>query len=326
MRLLRLDLWWTAIAIIVAVVVLRRLARRRAVAVTTIALLNDPTYQASPLRHVPFGLAVGALVLVLCGLLQPVLPSVQRDVRIQGLDIVLVIDLSLSMTEPIGFRTGMLTRPSEIGPARIDAVKQALRTFIERRPGDRVGVVVFSDNSYVVSPLTIDHEHLLGYFSLIHPLMLVGEGRTAIGDGIDTGMSLLRRQSTSERRNKVLMVFTDGASNTGRNPLQSLADATRAGTRVHLVGVDLAQEMKRSPRVGELITAVRSRGGRYFSAESSAELDEAARSLDDLERGEVTTHTYVRNEPLVEWLALPALALLLLAVGLRALPIFIGLH
>jgi len=326
MKLLRLDLWWMAIGIAVAVLAVRRLTRRRAVAVTTIALLTDPSYQASASRHVPFGLAAGALVLVLCGLLQPVLAVFQREVRIQGLDIVLVIDLSLSMTEPIGFKEGTLGQPSRSGPPRIDAVKQALRTFIERRPSDRVGVVVFSDNSYVVSPLTIDHEHLLGYFSLIHPLMLVGEGKTAIGEGIDAGMSLLRRQSTSERRNKVLMVFTDGASNVGRNPLKSLEDATRAGTRVHLVGVDLEQEKKRSPKVEELIEEVQSRGGRYYAAESSADLDQAARSLDELEQGEVKTRAYVRNEPLVQWFALPALAMLLLAVSLRAVPIFIGLH
>src|SRR5262249_20531989 len=159
----------------------------------------------------PFGLAAAALGLVLCGLLQPARGVVQREVRIQGLDIVIVIDLSLSMTEPIGSKNDALVRPPWAGPTRIEAVKRALRTFIQRRPNDRIGVVVFSDNSYVVSPLTFDHEHLLGYFSLIDPQTLAGEGMTAIGDGIDTGMLLLRRQSTSERRNKVLMVFTDGA-------------------------------------------------------------------------------------------------------------------
>jgi len=139
-------------------------------------------------------------------------------------------------------------------------------------------------------------------------------------------MSLLRRQSTSERRNKVLMVFTDGASNVGRNPVQSVEDATRAGTRVHLVGVDLEQEKKRSPKVEELIEAVQDRGGHYYAAESSADLDDAARSLDELEQGEVRTRAYVRNEPVVQWFALPALAMLVLAVGLRAVPVFIGLH
>jgi Ca-activated chloride channel homolog len=325
MRFLRVDLWWVALALVLGALVIRRLTRRRAVAVTAIELLADPSYRAPAWRHLPLVVALGALVVALFGFLQPVVPSIQRDVRIQGLDIVLVIDLSLSMTQPIG-AAGPGGQRSTLYLPRIDAVKQALRMFIERRPGDRVGVVVFSDNSYVVSPLTMDHQHLLGYFNLIDPMMLTGEGRTAIGDGIDTGMALLRRQSTSERRNKVVMVFTDGASNRGRNPMDSLKDATRAGARVHLVGVDLEQEIKQSPQVLKFIEGVRESGGRYYAAESSAELDEAARSLDELEQGEVRTRTYVRNEPLVEWFALPALGLLLVTVGLRAVPVFIGLH
>jgi Ca-activated chloride channel family protein len=326
MRFLRLDLWWAPLAILVAVLAVRRFTRRRAVAATTTALLTDPLYRASVVRHLPLGLAAAALALVLCGLLQPVLALVQREVRIQGLDIVLVIDLSLSMAQPIGISESLRAQPSGTGPVRIEAVRQALRAFIQRRPSDRFGVVVFSSNSYVVSPLTVDHEHLLGYFSLIDPGSLVGEGRTAIGDGIAVGTLLLRKQSTSERRNKVLMVFTDGASNTGRDPMQSLDEATRAGIRVHLMGVDLEQERKQSTHVDEFIKAIRSRGGHYYAAESLSDLNEAARSLDELEQGEVKTNVYVRNEPLVAWFALPSLAMLLLAMGLRAVPTFIGLH
>jgi Ca-activated chloride channel family protein len=326
MTFLRLDLWWVPVAILVAIVGIRRLVPRRSVAVTTIAWLADPVYRASATRHVPLGLCAGALALALCGLLQPARPLVQREVRIQGLDIVLVIDLSFSMMQPIGFTDNSRGQPAMTAPVRIDAVKQALRTFIQRRPSDRIGVVVFSDNSYVVSPLTLDHEHLLDYFSLIDPRMLVGEGMTAIGDGIDAGMQLLRRQSTSERRNKVLMVFTDGVSNRGRNPLRSLEDATRSGTRVHVVGVDLEQEIKQSAEATAFVEAVQTRGGRYYAAESPAQLDAAASSLDELEQGEARTTTYLRNEPLVQWMALPALVMLLLAVGLRALPNFIALH
>ena len=314
------------IAILVAVVATRRLTRRRAVAVTATTLLTDPTYRASVWRRLPIGLAAGALGLALCGLLQPVLAIVQRDVRLLGLDIVVVIDLSLSMTQPIGVRNGRADRSSGPRVPRIEAVKQALRTFIQRRPDDRVGVVVFSDNSYVVSPLTFDHEHLLGYFGVIDPQALVGEGQTAMGDGMDTGMQLLRRQSTSERRNKVMLVFSDGASNMGRDPVQAIEEATQAGTRVHLVGVDLEDASEPSAQVDALVDAIESRGGRYFAAESPADLDAAARSLDELEQGEIRARTYVRNEPLVQWFALPALAVLLLAVGLRAVPIFIGLH
>jgi len=326
MTFLRLDLWWVPLAMLVAVVAIRRLRPRRSIAVTTITWLMDPSYRASSMRHLPTGLFAAALGLVLFGLLQPARALVQREIRIQGLDIVLVIDLSYSMMQPIGFTDNSRGRPPVTAPTRIEAVKQALQTFIERRPNDRIGVVVFSDNSYVVSPLTMDHEHLLGYFSLIDPRMLVGEGMTAIGDGIDTGTQLLRRQSTSERRNKVLMVFTDGVSNRGRNPTRALETATRAGTRVHVVGVDLAEEVKQNAEAGAFIEAISDRGGRYYAAESSTQLEAAAKSLDELEQGDTKTTAYLRNEPVVQWMALPALVLLLLAVGLRAVPSFIGLH
>lgn len=323
MTFLRPDLWWAAVAMVFAVAVVRRLGRRRAVAVTTDALLADPAYRASVWRRLPVGIAIVALVPALLGLLQPVQPTVQRSVRVRGLDIVLVIDLSLSMGQPIGVREGRLAQPSQSSPKRIEAIKQALATFIKRRPSDRIGVVVFSDNSYVVSPLTTDHDHLLRYFSIIDPQSLVGEGQTAMGEGIDTGMVLLRRQSTTERRNKVLLVFSDGASNLGRDPLQALEDATRSGTRVHLVGVDMEEE---SQPVIKLVEGIRKRGGQYFAAESTSELEAAAQSLDELEQGESTATLTVRNEPLVRSFAVAALVLLVLALALRAVPIFVGLH
>jgi Ca-activated chloride channel family protein len=321
---LRPDLWWVAVATLVAVAAIRRLRRRRAVAVSTTVLVSDPVFRASAWRLLPVGLAASALGVALVGLLQPVRPVVARDVRMQGLDIVLVIDLSRSMVQPIGVRDGRL-RPSATGLRRIEAIKGSLRRFISRRPADRIGVVVFSDNSYVVSPLTFDHEHLFNYFGVIDPRSLVGEGQTAMGDGIDMGRALLRRQSTSERRNRVMLVFTDGESNMGRDPLQALEDATRDGTRVHLVGVDLEDDGTRSESVESLVGAVRKRGGRYFAAESAADLEAAAQSLDELEQGEITAIVRVRNDPLVRPFAIATLLLLLAALALRAAPTFISL-
>jgi len=322
---LRFDLWWMVPAALVAIAVIRRMLARRAVAVATTLWLKDRWYRASVWRSLPIGLALAGLGVALCGFLQPVRPTVQRTVRMQGLDIVLVIDLSISMAQPIGVRAGRLPKDAS-GLKRIEAIKSALRTFITRRPSDRIGVVVFSDNSYVVSPLTLDHEHLFNYFGIIDPLSLVGEGQTAMGDGIDMGMTLLRRQSTAEHRNKVLLVFTDGASNMGRDPAQSIEDATRGGTRVHLVGVDLEDDSASKGPVSKLVETIRKRGGRYFAADSVVDLDEAAESLDELEQGEITATVNVRNEPLVRSFALSALVLLLLAFALRAIPVFIGLH
>jgi Mg-chelatase subunit ChlD len=149
---------------------------------------------------------------------------------------------------------------------------------------------------------------------------------TAIGDGVDMARFLLARQSTADARNKVVVVFTDGNSNMGRDPIQSVGDANAAGVRVHIVGVDLGEEMRRHPEVGQLIATVRADGGQYYAADSVADLEAASRALDQVEKGKLMTKIYTRNEPVVRWLALAALSVLVAAVSLRALPVFIGLH
>lgn len=328
MSFLRPDLWWIPLIAVLAIAIARLARRRRALAITTFSLLTSRLNRASRLRHLPVVFIGAALGLVFAGLLEPVIPLVEQQVEARGLDIVFVIDLSLSMSQPIGFtfKPGVLLPPPRPGGQRIDAIKDALRGFIARRPDDRIGVVVFSDHPYVVVPLTFDKEHLLGYFDLIDPKTLVGEGMTAIGDGIATGTFLLDRQSAAGVRNKVIIVFTDGASNLGMNPVEALRESTADGIRVHVVGVDLQEEQKRRPEIGQFIDAVRESGGQYYAANSPSELDSASRALDRVERGTLTTKTYVRNQPIVQWFALPAVAMLLLGMALRALPIFVGLH
>lgn len=332
MSLLRADLWWVGPLVVLAVVAARLAFGRRAVAFTRVALLDAPRYRASRLRHLPAFATALALGLVVVALLDPVFPYAERRVEARGLDIVLVIDLSLSMYEPIGLKRpepgeGMpVFADTPKGSARIDAIKDALRGFIARRHDDRIGLVVFSDNAYVVSPLTFDRGHLLGYFDLIDPNTLFGEGMTAIGEGLAKARALLLRQSTSGVRNKVVLVFTDGASNVGRDPADVLEDTSASGIRVHVVGVDLQEEQKRSPQVLRFVSAIRRHGGRYYAADTRAQLEEASRALDELEKGFLTTKTIVRNEPAVAWFAEPTLALLLAAVGLRVLPIFVPLH
>jgi Ca-activated chloride channel family protein len=271
-----------------------------------------------------------ALAVVLVALMEPATPYSEREVQAKGLDIVFVIDLSVSMTGPIGVKgewtvNGRLI-PAPPGGSRMDATKEALRTFITMRRDDRIGIVVFSDNAYIVCPLTFDREHLLNYFDLIDPDTLRGEGLTAIGEGITAATSLLQRQSTPGVLNKVVVVFTDGANNAGRDPVEALKEATLAGIRVHVVGIDLEAETTRSDQVVRFVNTVRGYGGRYFAANSKFDLTNASRTLDELEKGFLTTKTFVRNEPMVRWFALSALVLLAGALALRVLPVFAPLH
>jgi Ca-activated chloride channel homolog len=328
MRFLRLDLWWIAPAAIVAVALVRWLVPRPAVAFTRVKLLDRSLDRASAFRYLPNALVWTSLALVLLALMKPSTPYAERMVDAKGLDIVFAIDLSLSMSGPIGV-TGELSGPfvpAPPGSSRMDATKEALRTFIGMRRDDRIGLVVFSDNAYVVCPLTFDRDHLINYFDMLDPDTLRGEGLTAIGEGITAATSLLLRQSTANVMNKVIVVFTDGANNAGRDPIEALKEATLAGIRVHMVGIDLEAEQTRSEQVVRVVSSIRGYGGRYFAASSSFDLTNASRVLDDVEKGFLTTKTFERNEPVVYWFAAAALSMLAIALAVRVLPVFVPLH
>jgi Ca-activated chloride channel family protein len=239
----------------------------------------------------------------------------------RGLDIAVVLDLSSSMEEVMGRATGPSARRT-----RLDVTKRAIHDFIGRRPQDRMGLVVFSDNSYVVSPLTLDHDYLRRYVASIDEQTLRSEGMTAIGEGVMTANLLLRRQAVDDRqRNGVLIIFTDGEHNHGRDPVEAVGAAFDAGYRVHLIGVDLDDEVKQKPAVQRLVRAVQARGGRYFTADSDRELGGVSRVIDRLETGVLVSVRTERNAPAYAPFAMAAILLTSLAVALGAVPFFVDL-
>jgi len=90
--------------------------------------------------------------------------------------------------------------------------------------------------------------------------------------------------------------------------------------RVHMVGVDLEDEVRRKPDVQRLVQTIRSRGGRYFDATSIRDLDAASRTIDAVEKGLLTSKTYTRDAPVAEWFAVPALLFFALTMALKAVP------
>jgi Ca-activated chloride channel homolog len=328
MTFLRPDLWWLAPAALLIALGVRRVLRRRAVAFTRVSWLTDRRFRASVLRHAPNALLALALLATVLALMDPQMRTPERQVEAKGLDIVFVIDLSFSMLGPIGV-TGEVSGPwvpPPPGTSRMDATKEALKAFIDLRHDDRIGIVVFADNAYIVCPLTFDREHLLNYFNLLDPSTLPGESLTAIGEGVTGATSLLMRQSAPKVLNKVIVVFTDGANNAGRDPVEAVKEATLYGIRVYVVGIDLEAEMTRSPQVPRLVNTVKTYHGRYFAASTKFDLVGASRALDDLEKGFVTTTIHQQDRPLNGELAIAALALFLAAFVLRALPPFVPLH
>jgi len=241
MRFLHPELAWWTLAALAAVGVLRWRVKRRFAASTTVRWLAAPEYRASWLRRLPIAvIAIGALLLG-GALMEPVLPYSQAIITSRGLDIVLALDLSSSMLEEMGrirpprtfqnltFSTRDSAAPMKAAKTRLTATKDAIKSFVTARRDDRIALVVFSDNAYVISPLTFDHDYVIRYVDLIDDQLLRGEGMTAIGDGLALSNHLLATQSGgADRGNRVVILFTDGENNKGRDPLEVLRESTAA--------------------------------------------------------------------------------------------------
>jgi Ca-activated chloride channel family protein len=331
---LRPGVLWVGPLIALAFVVWRLRPVKRFVAFSAVGRLRELRHRPSLIRRLPALFIVLAIVCVLLALADPVVPYTESEITSRGLDIVLVLDLSSSMQETMGLlrppRTMQhLTFSSRDAPARraegktrLDTTKDALRDLVGRRRDDRIGLVVFSDHAYLISPLTFDTASLVQYINMVDAEILRGEGMTAIGDGLALANFLLARQSTSERRNKVIVVFTDGEYNFGRDPVDVLVESEAAGIRVHVIGVDLEEEVKSKAAVKRLIQTVRQYGGQYFNADTYKHLQAANAEIDRLEKGTLSSKVQLRNTSVIDWFTIPGLVFLGAAVALRAIPYF----
>lgn len=318
------DLFWALPAALAVILVWRRLRRRRSVAWTTVRWLNQPLYHPSAVRHLPAVCLLAALACISVALTDPVLSYSEGRMEARGLDIALVLDLSDSMQDTMGPLYGKFLAPvTTDAKTRLATTKEVMKAFIVKRRDDRLGLVVFSNNAYLVSPLTFDRDYLLHYVDMVDEKILRGEGMTAIGDGITLANSLLLKQSkNSGRHQQVIVVFTDGESNMGRDPVQAIAEAAERGVKLYMVGVVMAVQMQK-PAVQQVVTAVHRHGGRFYNAETEGELHAASATIDRLEKGFLTNKVSIRNAPVFQWFALPALILLVLGAGLRAVPYFV---
>jgi Ca-activated chloride channel family protein len=312
---------WLLAGALVLLATWRAVKRRQYAAVATHSRLASSTYGASRLRRLPVAIGAGALTAIALALMDPVIPYGEERVESRGVDIAMVLDLSSSMEERMG--TG--TDPS-LQQTRLEVTKRVISDFVAGRSEDRIGLIVFSDNAYVVSPLTVDHAYVQRYIAMIDDQILRNEGMTAIGEGIATANMLLARQMAPDsRRDRVIVVLTDGENNIGRNPVAALKEAYDAGNRVYMIGVDLDDEIKHKPEVMRLIRAVERQGGRYYTADTAAQLSGASRAIDSLETGVVVSSRSRRDAPAFDPFAAAGIALLCTALAVRSVPFFIDL-
>jgi Ca-activated chloride channel family protein len=214
-------------------------ARMPRLGIPTLApMALGPRGWRAPLRDVPGVLRGAALVMAVLALGRPqsVLKGETEEER--GIDIVLVLDLSGSMAAvmdaPSDAVPGPALRSQRHRPTRLDVAKDVLVDFVRRRKTDRIGVVVFAKQAFVLSPPTLDYGLITGLVSKIE-LGVIESSKTAIGDAVGTAVARMRR---SDARSKAVVLLTDGDSNEGViSPEYSAHLAKKEGVRVYTVQI-----------------------------------------------------------------------------------------
>ncbi len=280
---------------------------------------NIPRSPKTWMVHSLFVLRMLVLTLLIIALARPQSVSSRKNVEIEGIDIVMALDVSSSM----------LAR--DFKPDRLEAAKNVAIDFIKRRPNDRIGIVIFSGEAFTQIPLTTDHTMIINLFKDIKSGMI--EDGTAIGDGLATAVSRLK---DSKAISKVIILLTDGVNNAGSIDPRSAAEIAKMfGIRVYTIGVGSRgyapypvqdqfgrthmQQMKVQIDEDLLKDIAATTGGRYFRAENNKKLKEIYNEIDKLEKSKIDVQEFKRKHEMFLPFALWALGLFVLEILLRYL-------
>jgi Ca-activated chloride channel family protein len=319
----RLDWIFIIAPVLLLAFFLKRRRRRNFFSHPLLSYMRGQMPEPSRLVHLPRFLDLLALACLAVALLNPALPSAKHMVMHRGLDITLVLDLSSSMQEPVDMEGALRRRRMGISAketTRLDAVKEAMARFAQDRHSDRVGLVVFSENGYVVAPMTPDTAYLINYLRMVDHKTLASEGQTAIGEGIFTALQLADQQSRGRIKNtgRIMVVLTDGENNTGRDVYLAIQKAVEAGFRIYFIGV----EIRKTPESLRLVSALNAVGASYYDVRDSEQIGKAYSEINRLEKGTFLTEQEVDHLPYYYPFALASVLLLAAGAALRAFPYF----
>ncbi|MDE3058615.1 MAG: VWA domain-containing protein [Bacteroidota bacterium] len=283
-----------------------------------------PGTRKERMRHLPFILRISALALLIVALARPQSASHGKNVYTEGIDIVLALDISGSMLA------------EDLQPNRIEAAKAVAQDFIDGRTNDRIGLVIFSGESFTQCPLTTDYPVLKNLLRQVKTGMI--EDGTAIGLGLANAVSRLK---DSKAKSKVIILLTDGMNNRGEiDPVTAAQIAQTYGIRVYTIGVGT---MGNAPYPVQTPFGIRYQmipvdvdekmlaqiagmtDGKYFRATDNRTLKKIYREIDRLEKSRIEVRSYKRYAELFYNYAGIALLLVLVDVGishtwLRKLP------
>ncbi len=262
--------------------------------------------------HIPFALRIMAVTLVIFALARPQTGYREEEIISKGIDIMLTLDLSSSMSA------------SDLKPNRINAAKRVISRFIAGRTNDRIGLVVFAAEGYTQCPLTLDYPALQGFLKRSEIGMI--EDGTAIGMALATAANRLK---DSEAKSKIIVLLTDGVNNKGAiDPATAAQMAKAVKVKVYSIGVGkegIFYQTVNDPNFGPrrvrtqtmidetlLKMIAKETGGKYFRAQNEKALEEIYKEIDKLEKTDIKTMIYLRHTDWFMWLVIPALLLLAL--------------
>ncbi|MFO7853112.1 MAG: vWA domain-containing protein [Bacteroidota bacterium] len=313
-----LYLWFLLlIPILVIFYLLRQHKTTTSLTFSSVKQLRDMPASVRPyLRHILFAFRMVIIALLVIVLARPQSTDYWEDVSTEGIDIVMAMDISSSM----------LAR--DFKPDRLEAAKNVATEFISGRPFDRMGLVIFSGESFTQCPLTTDHAVLINLMREMESGMI--EDGTAIGLGLATAIN---RVKESEAKSKVIILLTDGVNNRGEiAPVTAAEIAKTMGVRVYTIGVGsrgvapypvqtAAGIRYRNMKVEideEVLQEIASMtGGQYFRATDNESLDKIYEEIDKLEKSKIDVKEFSRKREEYMPLAIIIAALLLLEILLR---------
>ena len=259
-----------------------------------------------------------SLALLIVALAQPRFAKSTTEVKASGIDIVAALDLSGSMISE-----DFVVHGERVN--RVNMAKSVLKYFIDKRPNDRIGLVVFARQAFIATPLTLDHDYLQGNLGRLD-IGSIGSDATAIGDALTTAVNRLR---DLKAKSKIIILATDGQNNSGKvDPLLAAEAAAALSVKIYTVGIG---EQGSAPmpvfmggqKVGyqnvpvdvdedTLKKIADLTGGKYYRADNAEKFQKIYAEIDKLEKNEASVKKYTQFTELFPWFVAAGLAVLLI--------------
>jgi Ca-activated chloride channel family protein len=264
------------------------------------------------------------LALFIIALAQPRFMKSQTTVKASGIDIMVALDMSGSMISEDFVVNGRRVN-------RFNTARSVLKEFIDQRPDDRIGLVVFASRAYIATPLTLDHDFLEENLNRLD-IGTINANQTAIGDALSTAINQLREIKS---KSKIVILMTDGQNNAGKvDPLTAAQAAQALAVKVYTIGVGkrgmAPMPVGRSPFSGEMVyrnepvdidedtlqKIAQMTGGQYYRADNAERFQQIYAEINKLEKTEEVINKFTQYTELFPWFVSCGLVLLLLEITL----------